>query len=126
MSAASICAKVIRDHRLSNWAREQSHAVDNQRFGSGYPGDAVTKRWLIDTLDPVFGFDSIVRFSWSTCGELLKKRGVPVQWRFHTGEDLDDDDDDEVPPSKRQRRTLPDLGRAKWFGDRGLNIVTDI
>ena len=35
-------------------------------FGCGYPGDAITKKWLRDSFDPVFGFPSYVRFSWST------------------------------------------------------------
>lgn len=34
-------------------------------FGSGYPGDGVTKAWLATHVDPVFGFPSLVRFSWS-------------------------------------------------------------
>lgn len=42
-------------------------------FGSGYPGDAVTKAWLAAHVDPVFGFPSLVRFSWSACA---RGRGV--------------------------------------------------
>ncbi len=33
-------------------------------FGSGYPGDPDTKRWLEASIDPVFGFPALVRFRW--------------------------------------------------------------
>jgi ribonuclease H2 subunit A len=49
-------------------------------FGSGYPGDERTKQWLNGHLDPVFGFPSIVRFSWSTCSRLLDESAVNVDW----------------------------------------------
>ena len=41
--------------------------------GCGYPGDKITRGWLHDNIDPVFGFPSIVRFSWKTSYELLQK-----------------------------------------------------
>lgn len=49
-------------------------------MGSGYPGDPLTKAWLGDNMEPVFGYPSIVRFSWSTVKDLLEERGVPVEW----------------------------------------------
>ena len=49
-----------------------------QEWGSGYPGDAVTKKFLRDNLDPVFGFPTIVRFSWSTAEKILNEKGVKV------------------------------------------------
>jgi ribonuclease H2 subunit A len=52
VSAASIAAKVTRDQMQANIQGES---------GSGYPGDAVTKAWLADRLDPVFGFPPDVR-----------------------------------------------------------------
>jgi ribonuclease HII len=55
--------------------------------GSGYPGDARTKRWLRDSIDPIFGWPSIVRFSWSTCKELMDKECVAVQWEGELDED---------------------------------------
>ncbi len=42
--------------------------------------DAVTKEWLRANMDKLFGFPSLVRFSWSTCRDLLKSDGVAVKW----------------------------------------------
>lgn len=42
--------------------------------------DAVTKEWLRANMDRLFGFPSLVRFSWSTCRDLLKSDGVSVKW----------------------------------------------
>ncbi|KAJ2843010.1 Ribonuclease H2 subunit A, partial [Coemansia erecta] len=49
-------------------------------FGSGYPGDPNTVKWLRASVDPVFGFPDIIRFSWSTCVKLLDDLAVPVAW----------------------------------------------
>lgn len=44
-------------------------------------GDAVTKSWLESNLHRVFGFPSLVRFSWATCTPLLEAAAaVPVAW----------------------------------------------
>jgi ribonuclease H2 subunit A len=53
VSAASICAKVARDSALSAWTCPEVGAAAT---GSGYPADPVTKRFLQDSLHPVFGF----------------------------------------------------------------------
>ncbi len=42
--------------------------------------DPVTQRWLTATLDRVFGWPDIVRFSWSTAERLLESDAVRVQW----------------------------------------------
>ena len=43
----------------------------NRTFGCGYPSDPATKAWLQNCYDQVFGFPSIVRFSWSTAKKML-------------------------------------------------------
>lgn len=43
-------------------------------FGSGYPGDPNTVAYLHRTLDPVFGWPGVVRFSWATIGTLLAEK----------------------------------------------------
>ena len=48
--------------------------------GSGYPSDPLTKRWLQDTFDPVFGWTSITRFSWRPALNMIEEQGVPVDW----------------------------------------------
>ena len=65
VSAASICAKVARDKCLKDWVFSESQGdagieISNQ-WGSGYPADPVTKKFLRENLDEIFGFPSIVR-----------------------------------------------------------------
>jgi ribonuclease H2 subunit A len=42
--------------------------------------DPKTVSWLQRTLDPVFGWPRIIRFSWSTAETLLKKRVLVDNW----------------------------------------------
>ena len=81
VSAASICAKVARDRAISQWKFAENCREDfSSEWGSGYPGDPVTKKFLRENLDPVFGFPSIVRFSWKTAETLLEEKGVRVEF----------------------------------------------
>lgn len=48
--------------------------------GSGYPGDEKTKAWALKHFDPVFGWPSIVRFSWAPARDALERDGVKIQW----------------------------------------------
>nr|XP_026694301.1 ribonuclease H2 subunit A-like isoform X2 [Ciona intestinalis] len=65
VSAASICAKVCRDKAVKEWRFRENPDTDT-KYGSGYPADPVTKVWLRNNVDRIFGFPSFVRFSWST------------------------------------------------------------
>lgn len=65
VSGASIVAKVVRDNLLKNLGLG---------CGSGYPGDPLTRAWLKRNHNPVFGYPSVVRFSWATVDEFLPKR----------------------------------------------------
>ncbi|KAB0801917.1 hypothetical protein PPYR_04103 [Photinus pyralis] len=80
VSAASIFAKVTRDHSLQTWKFSEGFDLNHKDFGSGYPGDPVTKKFLKEYLDPVFGFPQIVRFSWSTASKILESDAYPVEW----------------------------------------------
>ncbi|XP_020627907.1 ribonuclease H2 subunit A-like [Orbicella faveolata] len=91
VSAASICAKVARDRVLKEW-RFPENIEFSKDHGSGYPSDPTTKKWLADSTDKVFGFPQLVRFSWSTCSNILENKAVAVHW------DDDDDDDGDSPP----------------------------
>ncbi|XP_017883456.1 ribonuclease H2 subunit A [Ceratina calcarata] len=82
VSAASICAKVSRDHAIRAWQFREGSISNN--FGSGYPTDPVTKQWLLENVDPVFGFPTVVRFSWSTAEIVLEKRALSVDWDEET------------------------------------------
>ncbi|CAL8466811.1 g6347 [Coccomyxa elongata] len=79
VSAASIVAKVTRDRLIRDFVIAEKVEASRQT-GSGYPGDPDTKLWLQQHLDPIFGFPSIVRFSWSTAATILETSAVPVQW----------------------------------------------
>jgi len=47
----------------------------NRVFGCGYPSDPLAKKWLVNCYDPVYGFPTIVRFSWSTSRKMLQTDG---------------------------------------------------
>ncbi|XP_050078113.1 ribonuclease H2 subunit A [Anopheles maculipalpis] len=79
VSAASIAAKVTRDHALKVWKfRERTNEEENS-FGSGYPGDPTTKAFLGE-IDLVFGFPRLVRFSWSTASNALEKKAYDMEF----------------------------------------------
>lgn len=80
VSAASICAKVSRDHALKVWKFPEGLTLTQESFGSGYPGDPVTKRFLQENIDPLFGFPRLVRFSWSTAENILLAKAAQVQF----------------------------------------------
>nr|XP_022907281.1 ribonuclease H2 subunit A [Onthophagus taurus] len=87
VSAASICAKVTRDHALKVWDFHDEIETPKDGFGSGYPGDPITKKFLAENCDLVFGFPSLVRFSWSTAEKILDESTYYVEW-----EHIDEDD----------------------------------
>ncbi|KAK5649928.1 hypothetical protein RI129_000957 [Pyrocoelia pectoralis] len=74
VSAASIFAKVTRDHALQVWKFPEGLALNQKDFGSDY-------------LNPVFGFPQLVRFSWSTASNALENDGYGVEW-----EEVDEDE----------------------------------
>ncbi|VDO26402.1 unnamed protein product [Haemonchus placei] len=82
VSAASIAAKVTRDRRLRSWKfAEPDVKIPADGYGSGYPGDPNTKKFLVDSVDPIFGYSSLVRFSWKTAEVLVDKNCVKAEWR---------------------------------------------
>lgn len=42
--------------------------------------DPVTKKFLANNIDPVFGFPQLVRFSWSTADKILENNAAKVEW----------------------------------------------
>lgn len=87
VSAASICAKVTRDHALQVWHFQEGLDVKQKEFGSGYPGDPVTKQFLVNHCEPVFGYPQLVRFSWSTAETALERDAYHV--KFDNPEETD-------------------------------------
>lgn len=78
VSAASICAKVTRDHALKVWTFPEGLKLTHKDFGSGYPGDPVTKKFLSENIDIIFGYPRLVRFSWSTAENALEGNSIGV------------------------------------------------
>eukprot|EP00624_Nannochloropsis_granulata_P003303 evm.model.NODE_26797_length_23647_cov_22.651287.6 len=132
VSAASIAAKVTRDRAISGWVWEEGFQGKGQvpltNFGSGYPGDARCSEWLKGNSDGVFGFPSLVRFSWSTARDLMEKECVKVEW------EEDEDDRGGLPAGTasieafiRPKPGAPKKARkrAKYFQTRGVETVGD-
>jgi len=85
VSAASIVAKVSRDRILRTFIFDELHLKNDsdqicKSLGNGYPSDELTKQWLKDNINNIFGFPSIVRFSWQTAQTIIDKQCVPVTW----------------------------------------------
>jgi len=134
VSAASICAKVIRDHQIKNWVFCERNVSFSRHFGSGYPSDPVTKAWLVSTIDPVFGFPSLIRFSWKTASNLLNDHNIlQISW----GDGGDDEIvDEEEAGSEKKKKTKkkrkfesqednPSNNRFAYFRERNLAIVSN-
>ncbi|CAO3635796.1 unnamed protein product [Cunninghamella blakesleeana] len=91
VSAASICAKVTRDQITKHWIWTEPGLELSKEFGSGYPSDPNTVRWLDDNEVPFFGYPSIIRFSWKTISNRLDESS-PLEWS--------DEEDEEKRPKK--------------------------
>ncbi|GAB0494892.1 hypothetical protein MMPV_006189 [Pyropia vietnamensis] len=85
-------------------------------FGSGYPGDGVTKAWLVAHVDPVFGFPSLVRFSWSTVRVLLANTPAVVRIRW------EGDDNDERDAATRATPAITSFFGASLVGRTGAGL----
>lgn len=75
VSAASVVAKVSRD-----WFLECSSNGNN--WGSGYPSDPKTSSWINTKLDPWFGWDHNIRYSWGTAKDALLKSKTAIEMRW--------------------------------------------
>ena len=110
VSAASICAKVARDHAISGWKFMEDKTFSNE-WGSGYPADPVTKKFLRDNIDPIFGFPSIVRFSWKTAETLLEEKGCHVEF-----EEVEPDEDPSVKKNPSVKQFFVQTTKTGKFG----------
>lgn len=78
------------------------------------PLDPLTKKFLDASLNNVFGFVKLIRFSWSTAAVKLKKSCVQVKWsdlddvdnnEDEVEEDVDETEENEVvKPAKKTRQ----------------------
>ncbi|GIY42827.1 ribonuclease H2 subunit A [Caerostris darwini] len=97
VSAASICAKVARDNAIKGWKFSEGEKFQDIEYGSGYPNDPLTKKFLANNIDPVFGFPQFVRFSWSTAEKILENSAAKVEW---------EEVEDEGTPKKKTQNLL--------------------
>ncbi|XP_032516615.2 ribonuclease H2 subunit A [Danaus plexippus] len=122
VSAASIVAKVTRDHALKVWEFPEGLEINHKDFGSGYPGDPLTKKFIREQIDRIFGYPLLVRFSWSTAELALQERAAKCSF-----EDIDDENTKKPkgtqaissffsPKNERKRR------RHKFFEERNLTM----
>lgn len=106
VSGASIVAKVTRDRALREWVLEETSENMHRSFGSGYPGDPETKAWLAHHKHSIFGFPTLVRFSWGTCTSYYKDM-VEVLW------ESDKVDEDVGYGSSQKQLKLSNVGFGK-------------
>ncbi|CAE1300896.1 RNASEH2A [Acanthosepion pharaonis] len=126
VSGASICAKVTRDRVLKDWKFPENITASTDDYGSGYPNDPVTKQFLKEHMDNVFGFPQIVRFSWSTASSILEK-AVPIEWE-------DDNVENDKPGAGcaslltffTSKNSKPKHKPHRFFTDRNLCQVTEL
>jgi len=125
VSAASIGAKVARDKAVKSWVFGEDFDQEDLAYGSGYPADPVTKKFLSSSFDKVFGFPTFVRFSWSTASNIIEKDGVSVEW--------EDDEDEERPEGTqvlshffKKKDEKPELIRHRFFTQRNLKHVVEL
>ncbi|XP_059057286.1 ribonuclease H2 subunit A [Achroia grisella] len=130
VSAASIVAKVTRDHALKVWKFHEGLEMNHTEFGSGYPGDPLTKKFIRDQIDNIFGYPLLVRFSWSTAELMLQDKAATC-----TFEDVDEDN-----PKKKVRAGTKSISsffspklegngkirrKHKFFEERCLTVGSD-
>ncbi|XP_073041808.1 ribonuclease H2 subunit A isoform X1 [Primulina eburnea] len=135
VSGASIVAKVTRDRALRDWVLDETAEHLHRNFGSGYPGDPGTKAWLADHTHSVFGFPTLVRFSWGTCTS-YSKDFVEVLWESDATEQDGNGKTDKrqmkltsigLSSSKRKSEEIESSGKSscKFFQSRKLKLLSN-
>ncbi|KAI9261283.1 ribonuclease H-like domain-containing protein [Helicostylum pulchrum] len=100
VSAASICAKVTRDQIVQNWQWTETDLELSKEFGSGYPSDPNTVRWMDGNEDNFFGFPTIMRFSWKTISNRMNQTRI-IEWS-------EDEDEEHEPITKKAKQSKQD------------------
>lgn len=78
-----------------------------------YPGDPATKAWLKGHSDPVFGFPTLIRFSWKTTATALKTLGA---CEVFFGDEEEDQPQGPV-------FTFRQAKRARYFAEREMSVT---
>ncbi|WOO81887.1 Ribonuclease H2 subunit A [Vanrija pseudolonga] len=120
VGAASIIAKVTRDRYIENWVDAEGPVAnggdEDVIRGSGYPSDPKTQAYLRNSIDPVFGYRGIVRFSWATVKVLLEKQAAPCAWA----------DDVTQPSAASYFNADADRGQPKVWRQLGVSSVGEL
>lgn len=75
VSTASVVAKVTRDLNLK-WYNDNVAEFIGKNWGSGYPSDPNTSKWLNSNVDKAFGWNhGLIRFLWQTAKDALERHG---------------------------------------------------
>lgn len=84
VSAASVVAKVTRDWFIECSSKEAGKNNDQEfeNWGSGYPSDPKTSHWINSKLDPWFGWDLNIRYSWGTARDAMNKSKYSIEMRW--------------------------------------------
>jgi len=130
VSAASICAKTMRDHIVNKWvfpeegkSPAKAAAMEatggnicefTRNFGSGYPSDVRVPRWMEKHLDHVFGFPNFCRFSWETTKIMLESSTAKV--RFH----------DEMAANGLSKFGFGSNKRYLYFRERQMELCSNV
>ncbi len=86
-----------------------------------YTGDPKTKKWLVDHSDAVFGYPSLIRFSWKTTQTALDARGA---CQVFYG-DEEDEEDAKAAIARAHKFVYQQNKRARYFSDRELDVAND-
>jgi len=129
VSAASICAKVARDRALKDWKFPEGGDIKGP-WGSGYPGDPVTKKFLQEQIHPIFGFPGIVRFSWKTASKILDEKCIQMEFEEPEPEEEENKNPSVsqyfVSVSKSKGGVKKSAGKSHpYFRERCLNRVEE-
>eukprot|EP01126_Amoeba_proteus_P043036 TRINITY_DN4699_c0_g1_i12.p1 TRINITY_DN4699_c0_g1~~TRINITY_DN4699_c0_g1_i12.p1 ORF type:complete len:235 (+),score=54.56 TRINITY_DN4699_c0_g1_i12:1080-1784(+) len=117
VSAASICAKVLRDKELEDYVFEEEMSEEDRNYGTGYLADARSLKWMERNYDQVFGFPSMVRFSFIPAQRAMDKCSS-VKWSKYAK----DNEEEEV---RDRQGHLNFSSRYRYFTQAELDIVQD-
>lgn len=85
-------------------------------------GDERTKRWLKAHSDAVFGFPSLIRFSWKTAPTALAASGA---CQVFFGDEEEDEDEVKAKAAREHKFVYRQNKRARYFSDRELDQAND-
>lgn len=97
---------MTRDQIVHNWVWTETELMNKSKdFGSGYPSDPNTVKWMDQNEDDFFGFPSIMRFSWKTISNRMNQTRT-IEWS-------EDEDDAHEPNTKKAKKEKEDKEAQK-------------